>query len=179
VKYASTAWSTPHSPLVIFGECRIPLEVFKDLLMHAPIFSQVDRRIVGEVRTPRNRAVITTTYDCKGWVSVLFHNAGKGGWPTKGNATGTAADGVVHGARFLAIVLGTGKGGVVGMLLGFVSWIVSNTFMFKAFWSDWLLAVNADDLVGIPSSDVAPMYWVSRFSSPPANAVVDTGLLCS
>jgi hypothetical protein len=80
------------------------------------------------------------------------------------------------------IVLGTGKGGVVGMLLGFVSWIVSNMFMFTAFWGDWLLAVIADDLVGIPSSDVAPMYWVSRFSSSPAedaDAIVDTGLLCS
>ena len=81
---------------------------------------------------------------------------------------------------FLEVWLGASEG-VAGILLGFFSWIVSNLFIFTTFWSDWLLAVIADDLVGIPSGDVAPMYWVSRFSPSPAedaNAVVDTGLLC-
>ena len=45
-----------------FGECPIPVEIFKDLLMHAPIVSQADGRIVGEVRPLRNRAVAVTTY---------------------------------------------------------------------------------------------------------------------
>jgi hypothetical protein len=35
-------------------------------------------------------------------------------------------------------------------------------FVMTAFWSDWLLGVIANDLTGVPSGDVAPLYWVSR-----------------
>lgn len=42
--------------------------------------------------------------------------------------------------------------------------------LFLALWTDWILAAIADNLVGVPSGDVAILYWVRLKKAPLAKS---------
>lgn len=60
---------------------------------------------------------------------------------------------LIIGARRSAATAGTSVFGVVSALM----------LVLGAFYSDWILAALAGNLVGVPSGDTAVLYWVSDY----------------
>jgi hypothetical protein len=95
-----------------------------------------------------------------GLISLVHHN-----WHNHLVQLVTVAfAGVIFGTAvvFAALVLCSSGGGAdaffVGSVVG-VGTIVSLIGVLSAFYSDWILAAVMGNMVGQPSSDIAPLYW--------------------